>query len=102
MLEIKGIINKWIKRYLTPLGKVTVIKTFIMSGLNHLLLTLPNPNETFIKELNNILFKFLWSGKPDKINRNTVTLDKHLGGLKMVNMKDFITSLKLSWIRRLV
>ena len=102
MLEIKGIINKWNKRYLTPLGKVTVIKTFIMSGLNHLLLTLPNPNETFIKELNNILFKFLWSGKPDKINRNTVTLDKHLGGLKMVNMKDFITSLKVSWIRRLV
>ena len=34
--EIKDIINRWNKRYLTPLGKITVIKTFILPKLSHI------------------------------------------------------------------
>ena len=29
ILEIKELIKIWNKRYLTPLGKITVIKTFL-------------------------------------------------------------------------
>ena len=36
-VEIKKIINNWNKQYLTPIGKITIIKTFILSKLNHLL-----------------------------------------------------------------
>ena len=47
--EIKNLINIWEKRYLTPIGKVTVVKTFILAKLNHLFLGLPNPS-TIIKK----------------------------------------------------
>ena len=37
---------------------ITRIKSLIVSQLNHLFITLPNPNEKKIKQLNDILFKF--------------------------------------------
>ena len=66
ILEIKELIKIWNKRYLTPLGKITVIKTFLLAKLNHLFLTLPNPGKAFIGELNDLFHKFIWSNKPDK------------------------------------
>ena len=61
ILEIKELIKIWNKRYLTPLGKITVIKTFLLAKLNHLFLTLPNPGKAFIGELNDLFHKFIWS-----------------------------------------
>ena len=101
MIEIKALISKWNKRCLTPLGKITIVKTFLLAKLNHLFSSLPNPDDSFVKEINELLFKFIWSSKPDKINRYTVMLDKKIEDLKMINIKDFVTSLKISWIRRL-
>ena len=62
-------INHWNKRYLTPLGKITVIKTFIMSKYIHLFSALPSPSKSHIQNLNKLLFTFLWDNKPDKIKR---------------------------------
>ena len=39
--------------------------------LNHLFISIPNPDEQTIKELNNIFFEFLWDG-PAKIKQNVV------------------------------
>ena len=100
--KMRECINQWNKRFLTPLGKVTVIKTFLMSQINHLLIALPNPSETYIKEINSLFYKFLWSGKPDKINRNIVKLDNAKVGIKMLNLYHSITALKGTWIRRLL
>ena len=100
--KIRESINQWNKRFLTPLGKVTVIKTFFMSQLNHLITALPDPTDEYLKEINKLFYGFLWSGKPDKINRNTIELDNSLGGIKMVNLRNSITSLKATWIRRLI
>ena len=72
--EIKNLINIWEKRYLTPIGKVIVVKTFILAKLNHLFLGLPNPSQQLLKRIEDLCYKFLWSNKPDKINRNIVTL----------------------------
>ena len=43
----------------------------------------------------------MWDGKPDKVKRATITQDKYNGGLKMPELKNFILSLKLTWIKRL-
>ena len=101
-IKINESIKSWNKRYLTPLGKITVIKTFLLSQLNHIFLALPNPNPQIIKEINTSLFKFLWDNKPDKIKRNQSTLPTSMGGINMINIEHFITALKITWIRRLV
>ena len=84
--------------YLTPLGKITIIKTFLLSKLNHLFLVLPDPHKGYIATINGIFLKFIWSTKPEKRNRGTLIFDKKLGKLKMLNFKYFITSLTISWV----
>ena len=47
------------------------------------------------------MFNFIWENKPDKISRKTITNEYTKGGLKMIDIDLFITSLKASWIKRL-
>ena len=99
--KIKKLVKTWSNRYLTPLGKITVIKTNLISQCVHLLSTIPR-SESFLKTLNTILYKFLWNGKPDKIRRSTISLSYMQGGMKMINIHNFDKSLKISWIKKLI
>ena len=98
----KEIISYWSKRNLTPIGKVTVIKTFVISKLNHLLISLPTPSPSIVNTLNDMMFKYLWNYKPDKIKRMQITQDYQNGGLRMINLDSYIKALKSTWIRRLL
>ena len=49
--EIKKAISKWNKRQLTPIGKVTVIKTLLAPKLIYLLTNLPDPSSQPLKEI---------------------------------------------------
>ena len=42
--KIKSLIKLWKRRYLTPLGKITVIRSILLPLLNHLFISIPNPN----------------------------------------------------------
>ena len=99
--KVKSILSTWKKRHLTPLGKITVLKTFILASFNHLFTVLPTPSDYLLQELTNLFYSFLWDNKPDKINRKQICCNYNDGGLKMVNIKAYIISQKLSWIRRL-
>ena len=68
LTRVEEIISAWKKIALTPLGKITVIKSLILSQLNHLFMAIPLPNNNFCADLNKKLYKFLWDGKPEKIN----------------------------------
>ena len=93
--------TKWQRRMLSPLGKVTVIKTMLIPTLNHLFITLPNPCESIVNEINNILFTFLWN-KKTKLKTSICVKQYSEGGLNMMNIKAFIDALKLTWLRRLI
>ena len=93
--------TQWQRRMLSPLGKVTVIKTMLIPTLNHLFITLPNPSESIVNEINNILFTFLWN-KKTKLKTSICVKQYSEGGLKMINIKAFIDALKLTWLRRLI
>ena len=72
----------------------------MIPAFNHLFITLPNPEQGIIDNINEKLFRFLWNNKV-KINRNIVIKQYLEGGLKMVNLNAFIDALKLTWIRRI-
>ena len=101
ILEIINIeINKWSKQNLSPIGRIAIIKTLLLSKLNHQLTTLPCNNPDLLSKIQAIFFNYLWEGKPDKISRLTITQPYLKGGLKMVNIRNFVASLKISWLRR--
>ena len=93
-------INNWQARQLTPMGKITLLRTMMISKFIHIFSVLPI-SESFIQKLHSIFFKFLWNNKPDKVKRETVCCDYLMGGLKMINVHAFIKSLKVSWVRRI-
>ena len=101
-LKIERNLTHWKQRYLTPLGKITVVKSLIIPKLNHLFISIPNPSDVFLKKISGILFKFIWDNKPDKISRVQITKEYLDGGLKMLNIDSFIKALKLTWLRRLL
>ena len=48
--NIKTKINYWNRRNLTPLGKITVIKSLLLSNLDHLFNSHPKPDDKILKQ----------------------------------------------------
>ena len=95
-------INSWSKRQLTPFGKITIIKSLLLPKLAHLFISLPKPPEKWMKNLEQVFFKFIWNDKPDKISRSQAVQDYPDGGLKMVHLESYVKSLKVTWLRRIL
>ena len=60
---------------------------------------LPTPQE-FIKQLNTIIYNFLWNG-PDKIARLAAVNDIKFEGLRLTDTETSIISLRLAWLARI-
>ena len=94
-------LSNWQRRNLTPIGKIAVIKTFVISALTHMFSAIPSPSSDVIMHLNQIFYSFIWNNKPHKISKRQITNTYIKGGLQMVNLGNFIMSQKLVWIKRL-
>ena len=53
-------------------------------------------------EINEILFKFLWSKKKPHVKKETIIADIDSGGLKMVHFESMQKAIKLNWVKRLI
>ena len=97
--NLKKTVDNWHLRQLTLLGKVTVIKSLLASQLVYILTPLPT-HQKLLEEINRILFSFLWDGRGDRIKRSEMINDYEKGGLKMLDIKTFNSSLKSIWIKK--
>ena len=60
--KIKNVIETWQFRRLTLLGKITLIKSLLVSQLIYILTPLPTYTNA-LQTVNKLLFEFLWDGK---------------------------------------
>ena len=93
--KIKNVIETWQFRRLTLLGKITLIKSLLVSQLIYILTPLPTYTNA-LQTVNKLLFEFLWDGKGDKIKREHIIRDYEQGGLRMIDIHTFNKSLKAS------
>ena len=98
--EVRKLLDSWSWRLLSIIGKIQVIKSLAISKFVHLFTTLPTPNDSFLKELETLIFSFIWGGKGDKIARKIIINDIENGGLKMTDIRSFAKALKISWIKK--
>ena len=70
--QIDRDLKQWSKRILTPFGRITVLKTLIISKLNDLFISLPNPSDDLINNLKKRFFSFVWNSKTDRIKRDVL------------------------------
>ena len=100
--KVSQVINLWKKRILTPIGKITVLKTIILSKFIHLFQSLPPPSDHLVKQITKIMCVLIWDGKPDTISRTTLVQDKENVGMEMLDLVSFINGLQINWGRRLL
>ena len=89
----------WRCRGLSLFGKVTIIKSFLLPKMLYVFSVLPT-SQDFIKQLNIIIYNFLWNG-PDKIARSAAINDIRFGGVNLIDLVTSIRSLRLAWLGRL-
>ena len=65
-----------------------IIKTLIISQITHLLSAIYIP-DTFLKELDRLIYSFLPNDKPAKIKNETISAPLSEGGLKKIYIFTF-------------
>ena len=99
--KAKSLLRVWKMRNLTYYGKVTIIKTLIVSQFVYIATCLPIP-QNIIVNLNRLIYSFLWGSKKDKVKRAVVTLNAESWGLDMVDIQTKFRSLQLSWFSKYI
>ena len=73
--KIRCLLQQKSRRLLTPIGRITVLKTIIIPKMNHLFISLPDPSNELINRLNDMFYKFIWNNKIEKVKRTAITID---------------------------
>ena len=74
--EMKSILNIWTSRGFTLLGKITITKCVVIPKLVYKASNLPVIlRDSFIKQVNQILLKFIWGSKWEEIGRSQLCCD---------------------------
>ena len=87
---------------ITPIGRIVVFKSLILSKIIHLLQSLPSPSKTLFKQIEKLAYNFIWRNKRHQVNRTILSLDIENGGLKMFDVIEFDMSLKITWLYKLL
>ena len=101
-LEMQLLYKTWLKRQLTPIGRVAVLKSLILSKIIYLWLLLPNPPDDILSKIQNEIYQFVWDNKNDKISRKISIKNIVEGGIGIPDVRSYINALKLTWIRKLI
>lgn len=97
--RIKNLLNIWSSRDLTPIVKIVIIKTFALSQLVYVFTVLPLPPSNFFRDLETMFYSFIWSKKPDKIQRSVLINKKCYGGLNMIDIESIAKSLQCKLVK---
>ena len=100
--KMSNISKLWVKRNLTVLGRITIVKSLLLPYFNYYIMTLPLPTQEYIDRVNSLFFRFVWKNKPDRVSRRQLVQGYAEGGLKMVDFSKHCSALKVSTFGRLL
>ena len=87
-ISIKEKLQFWNWRNLTILGRIQIVKTFVIPIFIYRA-GLVSVKKDVIKEANKIIFQFIWKGK-DKVKRSTLIGDVENGGLNAPHLESWV------------
>ena len=88
----------WKWRGLTLIGKIQMIKTFIIPKFLSKATAISISND-IVKEINRLIFGFIWKGN-DKIKRTALINDIENGGLKMLDIESMISPQRVMTLKK--
>jgi hypothetical protein len=97
--DMKTLINIWKIRNLTLLGKIQIIKTFLISKFQYYM-SINHLTDDTMNEIKKLLFNFIWNGTNDKIKRDVLVDDIKNGGLNAPHLESILLTSRVAWVRR--
>jgi hypothetical protein len=100
-------LQMWSSRHLTLLGKILIIKTFVIAQMIYLMQTIWI-DDAHMKIFEKMILKFLWNRSysaakaPERLKRSIVFTPIDKGGLGLLNIFDLRRSLTLKCFSRLL
>ena len=91
--NLKEKLQRWKWRDLTILGRIQIVKTFVIPLFMYRASLICVQKDTVI-EVNRLLFQFIWKGK-DKVKRLSLVGDIDKGGLKAPHVESIIKSQRI-------
>ena len=97
--KLTALVDAWKPRNLTFRGRALIINTLGLSTFWYLgsICTIP---PTTIKQINHIVFPFVWNKKREWVSRSSLTQSPHQGGLGVVDVNRKLSSLAILWVKR--
>ena len=87
LCKAEAILQHWMKRNITIMGKIVVINHLVNSLFIHKLMALLTPPECFFIKYKRLITKILWNEGVVKISYDRLTKDYNRLGLKLVDLK---------------
>ena len=99
--RMKNCIQVWKSRKLSYKGKTIIVKNLLLSycGFEIEMKGIP---DKFKKEIETLMWDFIWEGKVNQIKRDVCCLDIENGGMSMVNLDSYIDSRRIKFIYRII
>ena len=100
--KMEHTLKSWGFRNITPIGRINILKSLVLSQITHILQALPSPPKHLLTKLETLCINFIWNGKRHQVKKETLYRNTEEGGLNMLNLTEFDFSLKITWLRKLL
>ena len=97
--SVKQKLHIWRWRDLTIFGRIQIVKTFIIPIFLYRV-SIVCCDQEFVKEVNKIIFDFIWKGK-DKVKHSVLVSDIEDGGLKAPHLNSMIETQRIMCCKKL-
>ena len=83
------------------IGRIQVVNSLLIPQLTYLIKVLPIAKD-IIKRTEQLLYKFIWEDRREKIKRNTLIRKYEDGGLKATDLTIHIKTMLSKWVKELL
>ncbi len=101
IFKAKRIIHMWSSRNLTIFGRIQIVKTFVQSQFLYVSSVIETPVKA-MKQINQLIFKFIWKNKRERLKRTVLVKSITNGGLQVPDFESMVNTAKIKWIKKLV
>lgn len=97
--KCQSLLNDWKGRNLSLLGKIQIIKTFIISQFLFVTSSLVMPSK-YVIHVNKMIISFIWGGGKPLVSKETLYKRKVYGGLEVPDLEKMIMVSNIKWIKK--
>ena len=96
---VENVLRSWRQRDLSLRGRSLIIGALALARVWYVASLIHMPPWVMF-DLNKLIFRFFWKGKPDRVSRDAVVQPTSAGGFGVVSIRHKVWSLHAQWIKR--